>query len=64
MTNGCSYVRTPVLEQYNFDNVMKKELEKTPVGRIAEMDEIADCITFLASPQSSYMHGSALIVDG
>lgn len=43
---------------------MQKEIEKTPAGRIADMDEIADSITYMASPLSSFMNGSALIVDG
>jgi NAD(P)-dependent dehydrogenase (short-subunit alcohol dehydrogenase family) len=45
-------------------DIMQREGAKIPVGRVADMDEIADHITFLASPMSSYMYGSALVADG
>jgi NAD(P)-dependent dehydrogenase (short-subunit alcohol dehydrogenase family) len=35
-----------------------------PLGRVAEPDEIADVVTFLASSQSSYVTGAAITVDG
>lgn len=43
---------------------MAGEVAKVPQGRMAEMDEIADTIAFLASPMASYMSGHGLIVDG
>jgi glucose 1-dehydrogenase len=35
-----------------------------PLGRIAKPGDIADTIAFLLSPQSSYITGQALLVDG
>ncbi|KAL4926330.1 SDR family NAD(P)-dependent oxidoreductase [Aspergillus undulatus] len=58
------YVATPLVEQAMAANVMQKEVDKIPVGRLASMDEIADHITFLASPMSSYMYGTAMVADG
>lgn len=43
---------------------MANEIERTPVGRLATVEEIADAIVFLASPLSSYMYGAAMVVDG
>lgn len=43
---------------------MQTEIEKVPQKRLAEMEEIADSIVFLASPMASFMTGSAMAVDG
>jgi NAD(P)-dependent dehydrogenase (short-subunit alcohol dehydrogenase family) len=43
---------------------MSAEVEKVPLGRLGEIDEIADAISFLASPMSSFMAGHGLAVDG
>ncbi|GJP95502.1 hypothetical protein AlacWU_08401 [Aspergillus niger] len=57
------YVQTPMIDQMA-DEVMRKEVLRVPVGRLADVEEIADAITFMLSPMSSYMYGSALVVDG
>ena len=37
---------------------------KRPIGRLAEVDEIASAITFLCSERASYVAGAAWSVDG
>lgn len=58
------YVATPLVKDTMPAEMMQREVAKIPAGRMAEMDEIADHITFLSSPLSSYMYGSAMVVDG
>lgn len=58
------YVATPLLEGGMQSGVLQREIGKIPMGRMARMDEIADQISVLASPLSSYMLGAAVVVDG
>ena len=37
---------------------------KRPIGRLAEVEEIADAIAFLCSERASYVAGAAWSVDG
>jgi len=38
--------------------------ERQPVGRMGTPDEIADLATYLASDESAFMTGSAIVIDG
>jgi NAD(P)-dependent dehydrogenase (short-subunit alcohol dehydrogenase family) len=43
---------------------VKKYSEKVPLGRKAEVKEVASAVVFLASDDSSYITGQNLIIDG
>lgn len=59
------YTRTPlaepVLEQ---PDRLKAILDRTPMNRIAEAEEVAAAIAFLAMDKASYITGQNLVTDG
>jgi NAD(P)-dependent dehydrogenase (short-subunit alcohol dehydrogenase family) len=63
---GPGYVRTALTDAL----VAKGQLDdapikaRTPLGRFAEAEEIAEAIHFLASEASSYVNGHVLMADG
>ena len=45
-------------------NVMDKLVERIPVGRLGEANEVARVVEFLADPESSYITGQVYPVNG
>lgn len=41
-----------------------EELERTALGRVGEIGDIAEAVAFLASPAGSFISGADLLVDG
>jgi NAD(P)-dependent dehydrogenase (short-subunit alcohol dehydrogenase family) len=39
-------------------------VQAIPIGRLARAEEIANAILWLSSPESSYVVGHSLVVDG
>jgi 3alpha(or 20beta)-hydroxysteroid dehydrogenase len=46
------------------EDLLKMESLQVPLGRIAEPEEIAAVIHFLASDDASFVNGQAINVDG
>lgn len=58
-------VMTPSMEAVlPNEEAIRSTAATVPLGRIAEPEEIANAIVFLASPQSSYITATALVADG
>jgi NAD(P)-dependent dehydrogenase (short-subunit alcohol dehydrogenase family) len=56
---------TPMLSEWLKDpEVARAKIAETPIGRMAEPEEIARAVLFLASDESSFMVGHALVADG
>jgi Tropinone reductase 1 len=59
------YTRTPlaapVLDQ---PDVLQSIVDRTPLGRVAEPEEIAALVAFLCLPAASYITGQEIAVDG
>lgn len=56
--------RTPAIENGMADKYKQIIINKTPVGRMAEVEEIASVVVFLASNEASYITGAVVPVSG
>ncbi len=59
------YIRTPLVESVLGDaEYYRRVIERTPLGRIGEPDEVATVALFLCSRAASYVTGQNIAVDG
>ncbi len=64
-TVAPTFVVTPMTKKFLKNKKFRKEtLNNIPLGRFAEMSEIASTVVFLASDAASMIHGTSLLVDG
>ena len=57
------YTRTPMIETVP-EKVLEPIIARTPLGRLAEIQDIANGVLFLASDEGSFVNGQVLRVDG
>jgi cyclopentanol dehydrogenase len=44
--------------------VLRRRLERVPLGRMGRVDEVVALVLYLASDESSYVTGSEMVIDG
>jgi acetoacetyl-CoA reductase len=58
------YINTDMVAAVPKDVLEKNIISQIPVGRLGEPEEIARCVVFLASDDSSFITGSTLTANG
>jgi NAD(P)-dependent dehydrogenase (short-subunit alcohol dehydrogenase family) len=60
------YVKTSLVEELAEKGTLNMEelAIRAPLGRLAEPEEIAAAVVFLASEESKYMEGQTIVLDG
>ncbi|MGB0905897.1 MAG: SDR family NAD(P)-dependent oxidoreductase [Maricaulaceae bacterium] len=62
---GPGSIKTKMLSKVlDNEEAMENVLDRTPLGRIGQPDEVAGVCAFLASEDASYITGQTLMVDG
>lgn len=60
-----TFVDTPMTRPYFEDVGFRSDvLSRIPLGRIGDVDDVAEAVLFLVSPASSFVTGTSLLVDG
>lgn len=62
-TISPGYVKTQMIEKLK-PEILDKIINQIPLGRLAEPEEVARVVTFLAAHDSSYITGANLSVNG
>lgn len=58
-------VDTEALKHFpNREELLQEAKDKTPAGRMVEIEDMVNCVMFLLSDQSNMIRGQTIIVDG
>jgi len=57
-------VETPLLRRVTTPEQRAEMTRRTPIGRIAQPEDIAEVVVFVAGPGARHMHGAILDVNG
>jgi len=55
-------IKTPILDKLPKDDISRL-IESSPGGRLGTSEEVANAVIFLLSDESSYINGSAMVID-
>ena len=58
------YMNTPLIENEPVRNMVPLWLERTPMKRLGEVEDLQGAVVFLASEASDFMTGHDMVIDG
>ena len=61
---ALGFVRSELAEELYSATQLSAIVDETPVGRMAELREVADLVMFLASEKAAFLTGQTIIFDG
>ena len=62
---GPGSIDTAMLAGVNADDEkMKMVLSRTPLGRLGNVEDVANAVVFLASEKAGYITGETIYIDG
>jgi NAD(P)-dependent dehydrogenase (short-subunit alcohol dehydrogenase family) len=62
---GPTFVETPLAAGFLKDPAFAKDvLERIPMGKLGQVEDVADAVVYLAAPASKMVTGTSLVVDG
>jgi NAD(P)-dependent dehydrogenase (short-subunit alcohol dehydrogenase family) len=58
------YMRTPLIESEAVRDMVPSWLERTPMKRLGEVEDLQGAVVYLASEASDFMTGHDMVIDG